>query len=210
MIELTNIEKSFSDTPLFTLKEYTIQDGNITALYGPSGCGKTTLLNMISLLDFRYKGEIKLDGETIRKGRKAEKIRQNLFSYVFSQDYLIDYLTPRENIILSCQINKKKVPERIYRNIEEEGMTPLLDKNISQLSQGEKQRFSIFRALALEKKYLIMDEPTAHLDKENSIRICEILQKQKQSGKTIIIACHDQNMKPYFNSVLEFKNHEII
>ena len=90
---------------LYAGVDFTIKDGEMVAFLGESGCGKTTLLNILSLLDPKYEGEVLIDGVDYKKVRKIkrEKQRSALFSYIFSEDYLLDYLTPKENIVLLCK-----------------------------------------------------------------------------------------------------------
>lgn len=211
MIKTIDLGKNFGNRILFQKVNLEIQESHMVAFCGESGCGKTTLLNMISLLDSDYVGQILIDNIDYRKDSRAkrEKQRQKLFSYVFSEDYLLDYLTPKENIIYACKGVHKDLPEDFQKEVNDFGLSNLLDANIKTLSQGEKQRFSIFRALALQRKYIICDEPTAHLDHENSKKVFELLSSESKKGSTILVSLHDRSMLNYFDEAYEIENYEI-
>lgn len=211
MIKTTGLTKRFGARTLYAGADFTVKDGEMVAFLGESGCGKTTLLNILSLLDPKYEGEVLIDGVDYKKtGKfKREKQRSALFSYIFSEDYLLDYLTPKENIVLLCKEAGRTVPESLYGEIDEFGLSPLLDSDTRTLSQGERQRFSAFRAIALRRKYLICDEPSAHLDRANSEKLFALLSAQKKKGSTVIVSLHDESMLKYFDAAYRIENYEI-
>ncbi len=213
MIELQNFTKEFKSKRIFENINIQFDKNTFYGIYGPSGCGKTTLLNLISLLDDSYSGDILINQKNIKEIKKKEEFRKNTFAFIFSEASLFDYLSVKENIILPLTFRKKNVPQNLNELAKELSIDDLLDRDISTLSEGEKQRVSILRALVSGQDYLICDEPTSHLDKENSILIVQLLKKMAQKKeKTIIMSCHDQNLIPYFSkayAIEEYHLHEI-
>ena len=211
MIKTIGLTKKIGSRVLYRSADLSISDGEMVAFLGESGCGKTTLLNLLSLLDPQYEGEILIGGVDYKKVSKGkrEKQRSVLFSYIFSQDYLLDYLTPRENIVLLGKEAGRSVPDSLWQEMDDFGLTPLLDGDTKTLSPGERQRISAFRAIALGKKYLICDEPSAHLDHANSEKLFALLSTQKKKGSTIIVSLHDKSMLSYFDEAYQIANDEI-
>lgn len=213
MIELQNFTKEFKSKRIFENINIQFDKSTFYGIYGPSGCGKTTLLNLISLLDDSYSGDILINQKNIKEIKKKEEFRKNTFAFIFSEASLFDYLSVKENIILPLTFRKKNVPQNLNELAKELSIDDLLDRDISTLSEGEKQRVSILRALVSGQDYLICDEPTSHLDKENSILIVQLLKKMaRKKEKTIIMSCHDQNLITYFSkayAIEEYHLHEI-
>ncbi len=213
MIELQNFTKEFKSKRIFENVNIQFDKSAFYGIYGPSGSGKTTLLNLISLLDDSYIGDILINNKNVKEIKKKEDFRKNTFAFIFSEPNLFDYLSVKENILLPLTFRKKNVPENLAQFAKELSISNLLDRDISTLSEGEKQRVSILRALVSGQDYLICDEPTSHLDRENSILIVQLLNEiAVKKGKTIIMSCHDQNLIPYFSkayAIEEYHLHEI-
>ncbi len=213
MIEIDNLEKSFSNKTLFSCSKVVLKDQSLVAIIGESGCGKTTLLNMLSLIDNQYKGSIKINGVSYQtlKGKKKEETRSNLFSFVFSHPYLIDYLSVEENILFSSLIRKTNIDnEKLNKYIQLAKLESCLDSKVTFLSEGEKQRISIVRALVYDRKFLICDEPTAHLDPNNAKIIVKLLKDISQEcNKTVIVALHDYSLLPFFDEILEINDRKL-
>jgi ABC-type lipoprotein export system ATPase subunit len=213
MIEIKKVQKSFSDKLLFSCDEVEIADQSVIAVIGESGCGKTTLLNMISLIDNQYEGTISIDGFCHKqlKNKKREEMRNNLFSFVFSHPYLIDYLSVMDNICFSTIVNKEPIDRaKLDTYIHLAGLENLLNDKVSYLSEGEKQRIAIIRALAYDRKYIVCDEPTAHLDPDNAVIIIKLLKEiSLKYHKTILVALHDHSLLSYFDRVFEIKGKQL-
>lgn len=207
MIQLGNFTKNFKEKTIFDSVSYNFKDYGFYGLVGESGCGKTTLLRLISLLDNEYEGTLRISGKNIRnlKKKEEENLRIDTFSYVFSDSRLFDYLTVKENIYLPCVLQKKTIDEgRLCSLAEQMKAVDILDrKDIKSLSEGEKQRVSILRALLLNNPVLICDEPTAHLNEDLSKEITSLLAAVcKKDKKTVIRSTHDENLIPYFDTTL--------
>lgn len=177
MIKLQNFTKEFKAKRIFENVNIQFDKSTFYGIYGPSGSGKTTLLNLISLLDDSYFGDLLINGKNVKEIKKKEEFRKNTFSFIFSEANLFDYLSVKENILLPLTFRKRNAPQSIYELTKELSIADLLDRNITTLSGGEKQRVSILRALISGQDFLICDEPTSHLDRENSILIVQLLQQ---------------------------------
>ena len=149
---------------------------------------------MLSLLDDQYEGSLIINGKdrSVLSKKEKEKFRVETFGYVFSDARLLDYLTVRENILLPCYLQKKAIDEERL------------------LSEGEKQRVSILRALLLDCPILVCDEPTAHLNEELSKEITSLLSSiVKKEKKLVIRSTHDESLASYFDSVRMIKEGKI-
>lgn len=213
MIEVKEYKKSFGARNLLSDVNLTIEEGKIYGLVGESGSGKSTFLRNIAMLDVDYEGTILIDGQDITKIKKRnrEKFRTSKFSYVFSDPYLLNYLSLRDNTALTQTltgepIDEKKLDELILKL----SLSQVVNSHVEDLSAGEKQRVSIVRALLADKKYLICDEPTAHVDPENALKILEIFRSiAHDMGKAVIIALHDYSNLNLFDRILKVEKRTI-
>jgi len=175
-----------------------INAGEFVSIMGPSGSGKTTLLDMIGCLDSITDGRLEILGEDVSamKESKLVDIRRGQIGFIFQDFSLIPSLTALENIRLTLYFAgvEKEMHESIEL-LEKVGLGHRVDHLPRQLSGGEKQRVAIARALATEPKFLLADEPTGHLDTENSQEILNVFKQLNQDdGLTIIMATHDTNL----------------
>ncbi|MCX8185279.1 MAG: ABC transporter ATP-binding protein [Sulfolobales archaeon] len=171
--------------------------GDIVCLVGPSGSGKTTLLNIIGGIDSPDSGSVIVDRISVSKlrGRELSDYRLKKVGYVFQFYNLIPVLTVAENIELPltlANVDKKTREERVKILLEAVGLTHLASRTPDSLSGGEQQRVAIARALANNPAIVLMDEPSANIDVENTIKIMKLVEKlNREIGQTFIIATHD-------------------
>lgn len=191
-IELKNIEFSYSTKQILDIENVVFEKGEISVVLGPSGCGKTTLLRCISLLEI-YKGEILFDGNKI-----PSIIDSDLnISFVFQDFALYQGLSVKENIIIALKsrnFSKKEIEKKLTKICTELNICNIIEKNINEISGGEKQRVSIARSLILEPDILLMDEPFSSLDYniKNSITNT-FIDYHKSINNTVIIVTHNQS-----------------
>ena len=196
IIKLTNISKSYhSKVGTFDVLKsinLVIQKNSNTFLYGPSGCGKSTLLNIISGMDTPDQGVIHFNEKKINNHFELLK---NEIGIIFQDHYLISELNIIDNMKLKSS-NLKNINEIFdYFNINE-----LKEKFPNQLSNGQKQRVCVARALVNMPKLLIADEPTSYLDKENAQLVIDlIINSSKRYNLSTIIASHDLSFKKSFD-----------
>ena len=196
ILKLTNISKSYNSKvgTFDVLKSINleIQKNSNTFLFGPSGCGKSTLLNIISGMDTPDQGVIHFNEKKINNHFELLK---NEIGIIFQDHYLISELNIIDNMKLKSS-NIKTINEIFdYFNINE-----LKEKFPNQLSNGQKQRVCVARALVNMPKLLIADEPTSYLDKENAQLVIDlIINSSKRYNLSTIIASHDLSFKKSFD-----------
>ena len=167
-----------------------ILDGEIVTILGKSGCGKSTLLNLIAGFENSYGGEILLNGKPV-KDISPERIM------MFQESALFPWLTAFQNVEIALKMAKvpKNQREKVVKHyLEIVGLSDYSNSYIHQLSGGMKQRVSLARALSLNPKILLMDEPFAALDitiKKSLYK--ELLNLHKKTRKTILFVTHNIN-----------------
>lgn len=197
MIEFKNVYKSYKNKPVLKGVTLQIPDNQLVVLIGSSGCGKTTLLKMINRLTACTRGEIAIDGKSI-KNMDAIELRRSI-GYVVQDGGLFPHLTVAQNIALVLKIMNQPLDIQLQRTkelLEMVGLEPsqFSDRYPSQLSGGQRQRVGVARALSTNPKIILMDEPFSALDPitraELQDEICHIQRKYK---KTIVFVTHDMD-----------------
>ena len=183
---ITGLKKIYGTRQVLSIPRLTVSSGLITAVAGANGAGKTTFLNLLAGLERKDGGEILYDGR--------EEPPFSEMTLVFQEPYLISG-TVRKNIAWPMKIRKisrVQIKERVEELAEELGLLPLLERRTDRLSAGEKQKTALARALSFWPRLLLLDEPSANLDRETTAEIERILLKMKRErGTTIIIVTHD-------------------
>lgn len=173
------------------------QNGYVTALLGKNGCGKSTLLRAVCG-NLGYSGSISADGGEIRTRRREQLARQiSLMPQLLpcpsvSVRELVGY--GRQPYTGMSGILTKRDREIAEEAISSAGLSALAGRNVAELSGGERQRAFFAMLRAQDTPNLLLDEPCAHLDAENSRRIAEFILSEKKRGKTVITVLHDINM----------------
>ena len=192
-IELRGITKTFGSVVANDNVNLTVARGEILSILGENGSGKTTLMNMIAGIYFPDHGQIFIDGEevVIRSPKDAFKYRIGMIHQHFK---LVDVFTATENIILGLEekgkYNIKKAAARVKEISEQYGFDIDPDKKIYEMSVSEKQTVEIIKVLYRGADILILDEPTAVLNPQETQKLFAVLRKMRDSGKAIIIITH--------------------
>jgi putative ABC transport system ATP-binding protein len=177
--------------------------GKMYAIVGPSGCGKTTLLSLLGGLDSPMEGQILFDGQDIERIGLAAH-RKNDVAFIFQSYNLIDYLTPRENVVLTSKLPPLPILERVGLTEEES------KRNVLKLSGGQQQRVAIARALASDASVILADEPTGNLDEDTAVEITNILKEcAHQMNKCIIIVTHSNELAKQTDVILKLRRGEL-
>jgi putative ABC transport system ATP-binding protein len=215
MIALENIDFKYPDSDFqLQIDALSFQQGTRTAVIGPSGFGKTTLLNLISGISLPQKGRIRIDGTLVNLLSDAERRTFRLvhIGFVFQDFKLLDYLTVMDNILLPFRINRaltsdKNTRARARRLVSMLNIESKLTRYPGKLSQGERQRVAICRALINDPPIILADEPTGNLDPENKLKIMDMLfDYVKDQGASLLTVTHDHELLTGFDSVVDFKN----
>lgn len=217
MIELKNITKIYNPNKRnqFTaLKDVslTVNDGEFAAITGESGSGKSTLLHIIGLLDFPTLGEYILNEE--KMGNEGDSARARLrvrdIGFVKQDFALIENYTALDNVMMPLYpLKAKDKRQKAEQALQRVGVERLKDKQVSQLSGGEKQRVAIARAIVTEPKIILADEPTGSLDSKTGEDIFNLLEELKNSGMTVIVVTHDNKLAQRCEKRIVLKDGEI-
>ena len=195
-----------------TVPEFAVSSGEKIAVVGPSGSGKTTLLNLLAGILSPRQGTIQV-GETAVSsladaGRRDFRISN--IGFVFQDFELLDYLTVLDNILHPYRITgalklSSKVRQRAVHLAEQMGISGHLKKHPGELSQGEKQRAAICRALLPNPSLILADEATGNLDPTNKNRILDLLfESVAAHDATLVAVTHDHELLPRFDRVVDF------
>ncbi|MEE9393286.1 MAG: ABC transporter ATP-binding protein [Planctomycetota bacterium] len=211
MIELNDVAFGYGDEFSLAVPKLQVNRGEKVACIGPSGTGKTTLINLMTGILQPDQGEVRLDGVDIQKlGEDARRrIRIQTVGMVFQQFELLEYLSALENILLPYHLNPAlkldaAAKARARKIAQDMGISRILNRKPRQLSQGERQRVAISRALVTEPALLIADEPTGNLDPENSDTILDLLFAPcEERGATLLVVTHDHGLLPRFDRVID-------
>jgi len=194
MLSFKKVKKTYSNFEL-NINNIAINEKDFVVVQGKSGSGKSTFLNIAGLLDKNFKGLYCFDGLDIKSINSFEKakLRNEKIGFVFQSFNLIPNLSVKDNILLPYKYSSKKINldyfDKVVKKIE---IFHLLDKKINELSGGEKQRVAFARAIILEPKYILADEPTGNLDSYNSDIIINELIAYNQEGHTVILITHNE------------------
>jgi putative ABC transport system ATP-binding protein len=193
-----------ADTPLAEAsiwkKEVRFDTRSNYLVEAPSGTGKTTLVSLLYGTRSDYEGELFFDDEPIRNfsAAKWSELRQDTFSIVFQELRLFPQLTALENIRLKNQLKETLSEAEIKQLAEEIGIDHRLDQPCGKMSLGQQQRVAIIRALAQPFRFLLLDEPFSHLDKENTAKACSMIKRAcetNQAGLLLTSLAPDENFQ---------------
>jgi putative ABC transport system ATP-binding protein len=188
--------------------------GASLALVGPSGSGKTTLLHLIAGIVPPSSGRVETVGVDVAALSESErrKFRIRNVGLVFQEFELLEYLSVLDNILLSYRIHPalaltKEVEEAARGVAEAAGIGDKLSRYPNQLSQGERQRVAVCRAVLTKPSLLLADEPTGNLDPKNKGRVLDILfDSAVASGATLVTVTHDRDLLERFERVIDFQD----
>ena len=215
MIRVDSLEFYYREGEFcLSVPELTVEKTEKVAVIGSSGSGKTTLLNLIAGIVTPIKGTVSVDdlkvSELTDAGRRDFRITS--LGFVFQDFELLDYLNVMDNILHPYRITgaltlDKAVRERAAILAQEMGIGDKLKRPANDLSQGEKQRAAICRALLPQPKLLLADEATGNLDPDNKTRILDLLFKSvADHDATLLAVTHDHDLLKRFDRVIDFKD----
>lgn len=182
--------------------DITLGKGEKCLLLGQSGCGKTTLLHLIAGLLTPAKGTVSIDGKVLGEmsQRALDQFRGQKIGIVFQQNHLLHSLNALENLLAAQYFSGVAKDEtRAKLLLEKLGIASKLNAKPQELSQGQRQRLAIARALVNKPALLLADEPTSSLDDRNSQEVLDLLQQHAQEeGAALLVVTHDNRLKGAF------------
>jgi NitT/TauT family transport system ATP-binding protein len=201
LIEVRNLTKIYGSGSKSVVAlqnvNFGVRKDEFFTIIGPSGCGKSTLLNLIAGLDKPSLGEILIDG------KKVEGPNPELMAVVFQEYALYNWRTVLSNVEFGLEIRgvgKAERREKALKYIRLVGLSGFEDKYPSQLSGGMKQRAALARALSLETKVLLMDEPFGALDEQTRLLLgIELTRIWEETKKTIVFVTHSLSEAAYLS-----------
>jgi multiple sugar transport system ATP-binding protein len=209
-IRIENLRKLFGEFVAVQDSSLTVENGEFFVMLGPSGCGKTTTLRMIAGLELPTSGRILLDGEDVTFLRASERD----IAFVFQLFALYPHMNVRKNIgfPLSCQgVPRAEVRSRVEETARLLRIDHLLDRPVSGLAGGDRQRVALGRAIVRRPKAFLMDEPLGTLDAEFRELMCqELRQLHNRIGATTVYVTHDQLEAMAMADKIAVMNHGII
>ena len=194
------------------IPQFAVAAGEKVAVIGPSGSGKTTLLNLVAGIFVPEQGTVRVGDVPVDSlgdaGRRDFRISN--IGFVFQDFELLDYLSVLDNILHPYRITRalklsREVRQRALALADQMGIADKLQRYPQELSQGERQRAAICRALLPRPQLILADEATGNLDPENKERILDLLfESVDQHGATLLAVTHDHDLLPRFDRVVDF------
>ena len=177
--------------------DLTLQQGEMLAIVGSSGSGKSTLLHILGTLDSQSSGTVKIKGQQVAKLSRAEQatFRNQHLGFIYQFHHLLMEFNALENVAMPLLIqglSPKQADSKARVMLDKVGLSHRCDHKPSMLSGGERQRVAIARALVTEPALILADEPTGNLDKQNAIKIYDLIKELNSSLNTsFVVVTHD-------------------
>jgi len=218
LISLESINKTYvlGEQIVDALKgvDLKIFKGEYIALMGPSGSGKSTLMNIIGCLDTPSSGNYWLNGKEVSQMSDAHlsEVRNTEIGFVFQTFNLLNRLNAIDNVALPLVYAGVPQNERIERAkivLEKVGLKDRMNHKPNELSGGQRQRVAVARALINNPSLLLADEPTGNLDSKTSYEIMMLFDEIHQSGNTIVLVTHEEDIAKHAKHIVRMRDGEI-
>ncbi|ODV09805.1 MAG: amino acid ABC transporter ATP-binding protein [Rubrivivax sp. SCN 70-15] len=195
MIDIRNVSKWYGSFQVLTDCTTSIRKGEVVVVCGPSGSGKSTLIKTVNALEPFQKGDIVVDGISLKDPKTNLPRLRARVGMVFQHFELFPHLSVTENLTLAQVKVLGRSPadalERGLRMLERVGLTAHKDKFPGQLSGGQQQRVAIARALSMDPIVMLFDEPTSALDPEMVGEVLDVMVGLAQEGMTMMVVTHE-------------------
>lgn len=200
MIKVTDLHKSFGELAVLKGIDFQADTGEVIVIIGPSGMGKSTFLRCINYIERPEKGIIEIDNVKVDAEKCTEKEIKQLrlkTSMVFQNYNIFKNKTVIENVMLPMtsvqKIEKEIAKEKALQYLDQVGLLDKVNEYPSRLSGGQQQRVGIARAMAVNPKLILLDEPTSSLDPELVLGILDMLEIWREHKRTMIIVTHEMS-----------------
>lgn len=214
MIHIKELEFAYAGSEFrLAIPALSIASPECVAIIGPSGTGKSTLLKLVAGILTAKSGSVSVDGVDLGtlSDQRRRAFRSEQIGFIFQDFELLDYLSAFDNILHPYRISRTlqldaAVRERARQLAYEMGVDARLQAYPSQLSQGEKQRVAICRAVLTCPKLILADEATGNLDPANKQHILDLIFRYiQQSGATLLAVTHDHDLLDRFDRIIDFQ-----
>lgn len=211
MIKLRNLTKYYSSgfVKTFVLREINldVEEGEFITIMGPSGAGKSTLLHILGMLDTPSSGEYFFFDKAVHKlsERQLTELHKNFIGFVFQSYHLIDDLTVYENLETPLLYKKVKGSERkgkVCDMLDKFNMVAKKDLFPNQLSGGQQQKAAVARAVIIDPRLILADEPTGNLNTKEGEEIMDLFKELNENGTTILQVTHSEKNASYSRKII--------
>ena len=217
MIYLDDVTKIYQigDVEVTAMNRITcrIATGEMVSIMGPSGSGKSTMMNIIGCLDRPTSGKYELDNKDVSllKDDQLAEIRNKKLGFVFQSFNLLPRTSAVANVELPLIYSRTRDKRQLaMESLESVGMSHRAFHRPSEISGGEQQRVAVARALVSKPSVILADEPTGNLDTNTSHSIMTLLQELNQSGITIVLVTHEEDIAKYTKRTIYLRDGQII
>jgi putative ABC transport system ATP-binding protein len=219
LIQLHNLEKSYplAGGKFYVLRRITgeIKAGEFVTIMGPSGAGKSTLLSIIGMLDGAWDGEYEFAGHRVHKMsvKDRNELHKRYIGFVFQSYHLIDNLTVFENLEIPLSYHNIPRGERVSKVCDILDRFQIVGKKDlypNQLSGGQQQLVAVARAVVMNPKLILADEPTGNLHSSQGEEIMKLFKRLNEEGTTIIQVTHSERNASYGNRIINLHDGWIV
>jgi ABC-type lipoprotein export system ATPase subunit len=209
LLTVDHITKQYGDDIILKNISFTVSQGESLAITGQSGGGKTTLLSIIGLLQQATSGNLIIDGHDSRslEPKQKAKIRADYFGFVFQRSRLVHSLTALENVMVPAWLSRagKTMEQRARELLLHFGLEHRLHYRPQELSLGQLRRVALARALLLNPRIILADEPTNDLDPALAAEVADCLLQARDNGSAVVIVTHDPGLAARTDRILHLQ-----
>lgn len=215
LIEVKNLSRGYRDNPtkLFDNLSLSLQAKEFFVLTGHSGTGKTTLVKFLTGKLTPPEKSVFYNAQDMSTFTRDDiQVLRKRLGIIFQDYQLLEDLTVRENIVYPLhlyELGETIIESKLNQILQKINLKHLLDKPAKLLSSGEKQRVALARALIHDPEFIIADEPTGNLDRENTQIVADILIQAHKAGNTVFLITHDIHLLNYLKEKHAVKIHVI-
>ena len=209
MLSIKDLSYSYDQKEFISFPDFSIEKGDTLLVLGESGKGKTTLLHLLGGIISPQQGYIRINNEEIKKlrGKELDKFRAQNIVIIFQEAHFVRSLTVIENLIFVQKLSGESANyEFVNQLLEKVNLSERAGHMTSKLSQGEKQRLNILRAVISKPNLILADEPTSALDDTNCDKVMDLLLSLvDEVNASLIIVTHDNRLKDRFANKIELQ-----